>query len=184
MAQPRNRDAKGANHAWIYDAVGSTADGDDGGGLRHRDSDNESHKGGAVDTGAGSLEAVRRQLQGTWTLIELKSSPAPGGALAPVKAEGTLVYDEYGALTIDARTSDPAAPAAARSAGLLAFKGRAVIDTAKSELKLMDLTGNVDPDAVLAPERRRRYAFEGDTLTLLSIDAAGNVTATAVWRKK
>ena len=118
-------------------------------------------KGGAVDTGAGSLESVRRQLQGTWTLVSLKSSPAPGGALAALKAEGTLIYDDYGNLTIDAFTSDPAAPAAARSASLLAFKGRAVIDTAKSELKLMDLTGNVDPNEVLSPERRRRYAIRG-----------------------
>ncbi len=141
-------------------------------------------KMGPVDTGAGSLESVRRQLQGTWTLIELQSSPAVGGALAPVRAEGTLIYDEYGNLTIDARTSDPSAPAAARSATLLAFKGRAVLDTVKSELKLMDLTGNVDPDQVLSPERRRRYAFSGDTLTLSSIDAAGNVTATSVWRRK
>jgi hypothetical protein len=139
---------------------------------------------GPVDSGTGSLEAVRGQLQGRWTLVELKSVTGSGGGLAPVKAEGTLTYDDYGNLTIDARTTDPAAPAAARGAGLLSFKGRAVIDTVKSELKLMDLTGNVDPDEVLAPERRRRYAFEGDLLTLSSIDAAGNVTATAVWRKK
>jgi hypothetical protein len=139
---------------------------------------------GKVDTGTGSLEAVRRQLQGTWTLVSLEATPAAGGALAPVKARGTLVYDDYGNLTIDANTSDPAAPAAARHGGLMSFKGRAVIDTAKSELKLMDLTGNVDPNAVLSPERRRRYAFSGETLTLSSIDAAGNVTSTAQWRKE
>jgi hypothetical protein len=138
---------------------------------------------GKVDTGAGSLEAVRRQLQGTWTLVSLETAPAGGGALAPVTARGTLVYDDYGNLTIEATTSDPAAPAAARQGGLMSFKGRAVIDTAASELKLMDLTGNVDPNAVLSPERRRRYAFTGDILTLSSVDAAGNVTASATWRK-
>jgi hypothetical protein len=141
-------------------------------------------KMGPVDTGAGSLESVRRQLEGKWTLVSLESAAAPGGAPTPVKAEGTLVYDQYGNLTIDAHTTDPAAPAAARHAGLLSFKGRAVIDTVNHELKLMDLTGNVDPAQVLAPERRRRYAFEGSRLTLSSIDAAGTVTATSVWEKR
>ena len=81
-----------------------------------------------------------------------------------MQATGTLVYDEFGNLTIDARTTDPAAPVAARESNLLSFKGRAVIDAAKSELKLMDLTGNVNPDEVLSPERRRRYEVNGDTL--------------------
>jgi hypothetical protein len=140
---------------------------------------------GPVDaTSPSSLEAVRRHLQGTWTLATLELSPPEGGALRAVKAEGTLTYDQYGNLTIDAHTSDPAAPPAARTAGLLSFKGRAVIDTGKSELTLMDLTGNVDPVAALSPERKRRYAFEGELLTLSSLDAAGKVTAVAVWRRR
>ena len=63
----------------------------------------------------------------------------------PVQATGILVYDEFGNLTIDAHTTDPAAPVAAREATMLSFKGRAVIDVEKRELKLMDLTGNVNP---------------------------------------
>ena len=67
---------------------------------------------------------------------------------------------------------------------MLEFEGKAVIDAANSELKLTDMTGNVDPNAVLSPERRRRYAFEGDLLRLSSMDASGNVTATATWRRR
>ena len=126
-------------------------------------------KMGDVDTGAGSLESVRRQLQGTWELVSLAVVPPTGGAPVPLAARGTLVYDEFGNLSVDAHTNDPNAPQAAQTAGLLSFKGRAVIDTAKSELKLMDVTGSVDPNTVIATERRRRFAFEGDLLKLSSL---------------
>ena len=49
-----------------------------------------------------------------------------------------------------------------------------MIDVVNRELKLMDVTGNVNPDEVLAPERRRRYAFEADLLTLSSFDDRGD----------
>jgi hypothetical protein len=67
---------------------------------------------------------------------------------------------------------------------VLTFKGRAVIDVVNNELKLMDLTGNVDPNEVLAPERRRRYVFEGDLLRLSSFDDKGLVTAISTWRRR
>jgi hypothetical protein len=136
------------------------------------------------DPSSGSVEAARRQLTGTWDLVSLESVPPSGGARVPVKASGMLVYDEYGNLTIDAHTTDPAAPVAAREATLLTFKGRAVIDVPNSELKLMALTGNVDPNEVLAPERRRKYVFEGELLKLSAIDAAGDVTSIATWKRR
>lgn len=139
---------------------------------------------GDVDTGPGSLEAVRRQLQGTWELVSLAVVPQGGGAPVPLAARGTLSYDEYGNLTIDAHTDDPNAPQAARSAGVLSFKGRAVIDAPKSELKLMDVTGSVDPNTVISTERRRRYAFEGDLLKLSSLEPNGQIAATATWRRR
>ena len=140
-------------------------------------------KAGDVNTGPGSLESVRRQLQGTWELVEAVVFDASGKA-TPRKAEGRLTYDEYGNLTIDAHTTDPAAPPAAREASLLAFKGRAVLDVVKHELKLMDMTGNVNPDEVLSPERRRRYEINAELMTLSSFDASGRVTAIATWRKR
>jgi hypothetical protein len=136
------------------------------------------------DSSSGTLEAERRQLEGTWDLARLEVAPTPDAPRVPVQASGTLVYDEYGNLTIDAHTTDPAAPVAAREANLLAFKGRAVLDVAKHELKLMDLTGNVNPDEVLSPERRRRYEINQGTMTLSSFDDRGRVTAVATWRRR
>ena len=58
-----------------------------------------------------------------------------------------------------------------------------MIDVVNRELKLMDVTGNVNPDEVLAPERRRRYRFEGDLLILSSFDGKNVTTAVATWRR-
>ena len=139
---------------------------------------------GDVNAGAGSLESVRRQLLGTWELVALEYSPAAGKPRVPVKATGSLVYDEYANLTIDARTTDPSAPVAAREVPSLAFKGRAAIDVVKKELRLMDLTGNVDPNEVLSPDRRRLFEVGPDSLKLSSLDEKGEITAVSTWRRK
>ena len=123
---------------------------------------------GDVSSGAGPTDAVRRQLEGTWDLISLSVMPARGAALAPVAAQGTLTYDKDGNLAIDARTNDSYAPEAAKSGGVLEFKGKAVIDATKGELLLTDSASTVNPKAVPPPERRRRYSFEGDQLRLSS----------------
>lgn len=141
-------------------------------------------KAGAANTGPGSVEAVQRKLEGTWDLVTLAVRPARGAALAPVAAQGTLTYDKDGNLSIDVHTMDSYAPEAAKSGGVLAFEGKAVIDAAKSELQLTDKTGKVNPKTVQSPERRRRYAFEGDLLRLSSFDAAGRVTTTSTWRRR
>jgi hypothetical protein len=132
----------------------------------------------------GSVEAVRRQLAGTWDLVALSASPETGGPLAEITAKGTLVYDEFGNLTIDARTTDPDAPVAAREVPRVSFKGRAVIDAPHSELQLMALTGNVDPNEVLTPDRRRKYEFVGEELKLTTFDAKGQVTAISSWKRR
>jgi hypothetical protein len=136
------------------------------------------------EAGSGELETARRQLTGTWELVALEWSPQSDAARVPIEASGTLTYDEFGNLTIDASTSDPAAPVAAREADILSFKGRAVIDVANRELKLMDLTGNVDPNEVLSPERRRRYEIANDRLMLSSFNERGEVTAVSTWRRR
>src|SRR3954462_8613113 len=140
--------------------------------------------GGGAGAPSGSVEAARRQLEGTWTLVSLEAAPQSGGQRAQITASGTLVYDEFGNLTIDAHTTDPDAPVAAREGSIVSFKGRAVLDVPRSELQMMALTGNVDPNEVLSPERRRRYAFEGDQLTLTSFDTAGAIASISVWTRR
>ena len=61
---------------------------------------------------------------------------------------------------------------------------RSVIDVPRSELRLMAMTGNVDPNEVLSPERRRRFEFQADLLKLSSFDARGAITAIATWRRR
>jgi len=136
------------------------------------------------DAPTGGVEAIRRRLAGTWDLVALSASPETGGPLAEVTAKGTLTYDEFGNLTIDAHTTDPDAPVAAREVPRVSFKGRAVIDAPNSELKLMNLTGNVDPNEVLTPDRRRKYEFVGgEELKLTTFDARGQVTAISTWKR-
>jgi hypothetical protein len=141
-------------------------------------------KAGDINTDPGAVEAVQRQLEGTWDLVTLAVMPVRGAALAPVAAQGTLTYDKNGKLSIDAKTSDSYAPEAAQSGGVIAFEGKAVIDAAKSELQLTEMGDKVDPKAALSPERRRRYAFEGDLLRLSAMDSAGRVTTTSTWRRR
>jgi len=136
------------------------------------------------DASSGSVEAARRQLEGTWDLVALEWAPSSDAARVPIKATGTLTYDEYGNLRIDAHTTDPAAPVAAREVTMLTFTGRAVIDPVKHELKLMDLTGTANPDEVLSPEQRRRVELEADLLKLSSFDDQGRVTAISTWRRR
>jgi len=136
------------------------------------------------DAEPGALEAARQQFFGTWRLVALEAAPPQGGARAVITATGTLTYDEFGNLMIDAHTTDPDAPVAAREVNMVSFKGRAVIDVPNKELKLMALTGNVDPNEVLSPDRRRKYEFVDDTLKLSSMDAKGAITAISTWKKQ
>jgi len=131
----------------------------------------------------GELASARQQLQGTWDLVALQLRQ-DSGAFVPIRATGILTYDAFGNLTIEARTTDPAAPVAAREVDKVAFKGRAVLDLVRGELKLMDFSGNADPNEVLAIERRRQFKIDGDALTLSSLDEQNQVTAVATWHRQ
>jgi hypothetical protein len=139
---------------------------------------------GAVDQGVNSLESVRRQLLGTWELVGLELAPKPGATRVPVAAAGVLTYDEYANLTIDAKTTDPAAPVAAREVNLLSFRGRAAIDPVKKELRLMNLTGNANPDEVLLPNQRRLFEVTDETLKLSTVDEKGEISAVTNWKRR
>ena len=136
----------------------------------------------AVDTGAASPAAVRKQLEGTWSLVSFTVFDAAGTPKA-VQATGRLTYDAYGNLELSGSLPDPAAAGAGANA--LAMKGRAVVDAGGQRLVLADVSGNVSPDALpttMAPDKVRHYAFEGDTLSLETRDGT-KVLARTVWKK-
>jgi len=97
-----------------------------------------------------------------------------------------LSYDAYGNLSLKGAYDDPAATAEQTAA--LNFTGRAVIDTQRQVLRLLDVKQSEGELASLPPEmvarRERAYAFDGDVLTLTVKDSAGRVTAVNTWRRQ
>lgn len=137
---------------------------------------------GEVDTGPGSLEATRRALQGTWSLVSLELVD-PAGARKPVKATGQLTYDAYGSMKISGRIDD----APDRTPVLLDFSGRIVIDTQRKQFYPADLVAGQPVDqsrlVPVSPDKARRYEITADTLTVTYMDAGGKPTAVANWRR-
>jgi hypothetical protein len=138
-------------------------------------------KMGDVDTGANSVEAVRRQLQGTWDLVSLEVASPSGPVKVPAK--GQLKYDEYGNLAIDGNVTDPKI-----DSGVLKLSGRAVIDPTKHMLRLQGVTGTTNAaeqalDSNLDPAKVRYYEFVGDLLKTTVKDASGATTATTTWKR-
>lgn len=141
-------------------------------------------KMGPVDTGAGSLESVRRQLQGSWELVTLEVM-APGGAPTKVPATGHLKYDEYGNLTMDGRVT---AAAGGVDPNVLNMSGRAVIDPDKHMIRFQDVQAKTAAedrplDTRIDPDKVRYYEFVGDQLKTTTKDASGATTAVATWKK-
>jgi hypothetical protein len=139
-------------------------------------------KGADVDTGASSVESVRRQLQGTWDLVTLEVK-SQDGKLVTVPAKGQLTYDEFGNLKLDGSVSDPNI-----DSGVIRMSGRAAIDPAKHMLRLMSMTGTTTSaeqalDSNIDPAKVRYYEFVGDTLKTTVRDASGATTATATWKR-
>ncbi len=140
-------------------------------------------KMGEVDTGAGSVESARRQLEGTWELVSFETYPAPGQKI-PQKATGVLTYDAYGNLEIVGRLEQPGGSPGA-GAPLLSYKGRAVIDAGQQQLRVVDTQGDTSKlPSEASTQYLRRYVIDGDQLTLSMIDGAGHPTATTTWKRR
>jgi hypothetical protein len=135
-----------------------------------------------VDEGAGSLEATRRSLQGSWTLVSLEVVDAKG-ARRPVKANGTLTYDAFGTMSVRGVIEDQAM----KDTIVLDFDGRIVIDTVRREFRAADITLDrpVDQDRIapISPDKVRRYELSGDSFVVTYLDAKSNPTAIASWRR-
>ena len=150
-------------------------------------------KGGPVNTGPGSLEAVRRQLQGTWQLTQFEMYPQPGKPVV-LNAQALLTYDDFGNLTVqgEVREALPGESAPPKNP-MLNYSGRAVIDPVRQEMRLQDATsgmegtGKVDPAVKkeLDPSRVRKFEFTSDGLLKISIlDAKGQVASVATFKRQ
>ena len=136
----------------------------------------------SVDEGAGSLEATRRALQGSWSLVSLEVVDAKGARHA-VKANGQLTYDAFGTMKIRGVIEDPKM----KDSIVLDFDGRIVIDTTRHEFRAEDLKSDrpVDQDRIapISPDKVRRYELTGDSFVVTYLDQAGNPTAVTTWKR-
>jgi hypothetical protein len=137
---------------------------------------------GDVDTGANSLEGVRRQLQGTWDLVTLEVTSPSGPVKVPAK--GRLQYDEYGNMSLTGSVTD----ASNVDPNVLTISGRVVIDPTKHMFRFASVTGDTTVaeqtlDSNIDPAKVRYYEFVGDLLKTTVKDASGATTATATWKR-
>jgi len=139
-------------------------------------------KMGPVDTGANSVEAVRRQLQGSWQLVSLEVYSADGQKHT-AQATGTLIYDEYGNLALRATISGGDKIEQAD----LNLTGRLTIDADNHLFRVGGVAADtpdqrrVDPK--LDPSHVRYYEFAADLLKTTTKNASGVTTATITWRR-
>ena len=144
-------------------------------------------EGKPVDTGAGSLTAARKYLEGRWSLQSFDVYP-PGKGPVTLKGAGTLTYDAFGNLTMEIR-ADQAASDLLRAAGIdirdgiISSSGRTAVDMPNRTLTYViqgQPTAGMGP---LAPSRPRHWQVDGDVLTLTTKDDAGNALSVGRWKK-
>ena len=137
---------------------------------------------GDVDTGTNSVEAVRRQLKGSWELTALEVV-SPTGETTAAQASGTLRYDEFGNLAMrgtvtGTSTLDPS---------MLNLTGRVAIDPGKKTIRITEVESasadarRVDPQ--LDARHTRYYEFVGDLLKTTVKTADGKTTAIVTWKR-
>jgi hypothetical protein len=150
-----------------------------------------------VDEGVGTIEGVRKQLEGRWTLVSLTMSDASGRS-SPVEAEGQLVSDAFGNLEVEYRLSETGLKALG-SLGIkspnpvITTSGKVVIDTASHRITYVGEDFNqraFDPELAakrsnpFALERVRYYTLEPDgTLRLATRYDNGKDASVSRWKK-
>ena len=145
---------------------------------------------GPVDTGAGTLTAARKYLEGRWTLESFEVFP-PGKPSLTVKGDGTLLYDEYGNLKIDIRT-DAATGEALSKVGIVVTNGE-IASEGRTVINLQDHTltyviegqpgGGFERSGPLGMTRPRHWVVEGNLLTLTTKGDDGKPLSVGRWRK-
>jgi hypothetical protein len=145
---------------------------------------------GPVDTGPNTLTAARQYLQGRWSLESFDVYP-PGRDPIRLSGSGTLLYDEFGNLSMEVRT-DPETGAAltkagiANDGGVISSEGRVVVDMTEKKLTFI-VQGQPAvgaPAGPLALSRPRYWEVDGDNLTLTTKDDQGKPLSVGRWRKE
>ena len=146
-------------------------------------------KGGPTDTGAGSLVAARKYLEGRWTLVSYEVFP-PDGAPITLKGTGILTFDEFGNLNIDIR-ADSASTAILEKAGIRTAEGtwstsgRTVVDMQSRTLTYV-IAGEAPlgaPSGPLALNRPRHWQVDGNVLTLTVKGDDSRPVSVGRWQK-
>jgi len=147
---------------------------------------------------AGTMEAVRRQLEGRWNLLSLTMHAADGRS-GMIDAKGTLVADGFGAMTVTYMMSE-AGLETLKGLGIvspnpeIATSGKVVIDTQQHRITYVGEDFNkklLDPDLAkrranpFALERTRYYAFEpSGELVLTTRYDNGKDANVSRWKKQ
>ncbi len=150
-----------------------------------------------VASGPETMEFVRKQLEGSWTLVSLAVQNASGARATPT-ATGRLQWDGFGNLKIEYFLSDPGLKAL-EAIGVrppnpvIVTEGRAAINTQDKAIQYVPLDAPsraLDPKLAearanpFALERLRYYVFEADgTLTLSTRHDNGQDAAVSRWKK-
>jgi len=145
---------------------------------------------GPVDTGAGSVTAARKFLEGRWVLESFEVYP-PGKAPIALKGSGDLLYDDFGNLKMEIR-ADQQSSDLLRAAGIdirdgvISTEGRTVIDLQNRTLTYF-LEGQRSSTATgggpLALNRPRHWEVTADLLTLTTQDDAGAPLSISRWKR-
>jgi hypothetical protein len=141
---------------------------------------------GPVDTGAGSVTAARKFLEGRWVLESFEVYP-PGKAPIALKGSGDLLYDDFGNLKMEIR-ADQQSSDLLRAAGIdirdgvISTEGRTAIDLQNHTLTYT-VEGQVANKGPLAINRPRHWEVQNDVLTLTTKDESGKPLSVGKWRR-
>ena len=141
---------------------------------------------GPVDTGAGSVTAARKFLEGRWVLESFEVYP-PGKSPITLKGSGDLLYDDFGNLKMEIRADQQSADLL-RAAGIdirdgvISTQGRTAIDLQNHTLTYM-VEGQVPNKGPLALNRPRHWEVQNDRLTLTTKDESGKPLSVGRWRR-
>ena len=142
---------------------------------------------GPTETGAGSLVAARKYLEGRWSLESFEVYP-PGKPKLTLTGQGVLTYDEFSNLKIEIRvdqaTSDLLTNAGidVGSGGIVSSEGRTAVDLQNKTLTYV-IQGQPVGSGPLALNRPRHWQVDGNILTLTTQDDAGKPTSVGRWKK-